>query len=117
MKTQTLLKQIKKSFNVSGYWLEKFLNINHGLFSQYLKGIYEARFSVVLQWLNRLGLFIKNDKIYFKLYENKSIDKLDKTLLNTLFNSNLDNVQWIEEGKEIEQKEGHKIFWDTRHKK
>jgi hypothetical protein len=116
MTTQKLLKQIKKSFKVSNYWLEKFLHVNHGLFSQYMKGVHEAKFSTVNNWLDRLNLCLIDNQLFYKIDLSTPINKQPSWFLRTLFDSNLDRIQWIEDGKKTEENEGHHIFWDEKPK-
>jgi hypothetical protein len=111
MTTANIIQEIKTSFGVSNYWLEKFLGVNHNLMRRYAKGLSKARFDDVDSWLNKLNLCLFNDKLFFKTNLNKPISEMPKWLLKTKLNSVLDNIEWQTYGKKEEKENNHIIFW------
>lgn len=111
MTTKTILDNIKQAFNITNYWLEKFFNVNHSLLLRYSKGLSEARFSEVQNWLDKLGLCIIGNNLFFKTNLSKPIDNMPQWYLTTKFNSILDNKEWKQYGQQEEKDNGHIIFW------
>jgi hypothetical protein len=114
MSTSSLLKTFKKYFQVNNFWLERFFGVSHATFQRYLSGENEAKFDEVYKWLKSLSLELINDKLFFrngKFISQQSIDQMSKSRISSKFDSVLDAIEWANEGKAEEEKEGHKIFF------
>lgn len=117
MNTKQLLHKIIKAFRVSAYYLEKLLKVEHAKFNRYVRGINEAHFNDINQWLELLGLYLYKDNLYcmehIDNHNRVPLEKETRLFLDAKFDSILDNIQWNESGKRIEETEGHMIFLDN----
>ncbi|MDR0825921.1 MAG: hypothetical protein LBM72_01495 [Mycoplasmataceae bacterium] len=82
--------------------------------SRYINGLNEAQFKDVLKWLRALGVAVIGGSVFLVMgshISTKPINLLDKTVVLSHFDAVLDNCQWINDDKQIEENKGHKVWY------
>lgn len=111
MNTKQVLNLILQKFDFTKYQLAKRLGVPYTTMARYLDGKNEANFLDLMSWLKNLHLSINGDKLYFDKIKSHSLNEMEESTAQALLLSSDDNDVWNEEGKCIEEKEGHHIEW------